>query len=120
MATSQPAKAKKKPKAKGTPQFNHRCSFTPKKSSFAAPMQGLEHIIFDNTETVKAASTFNLNLKAISEHIANRLKFDSPLAALAICELREPTITFLDDPEDFSNLVETTKWQRKYNHAHDQ
>jgi hypothetical protein len=39
---------------------------------------------------------------------------------LAICELKESTITFPDDPEDSSNLVKTTKWQRKYNHAHDQ
>jgi hypothetical protein len=34
-------------------------------------MQGLEHIIFDNTGTAKAASTFNLNIEALSEHIAN-------------------------------------------------
>ncbi len=68
--------------------------------------------------TAKAVSTFNLNLKAISEHVANHLKFDSPLAALAICELKEPTINFPDDPEDSSNLVKTTKWQRKYKHAH--
>jgi hypothetical protein len=46
MATSQPAEAKKKPKIKGGPQFPHR-SFTPKKPSFAAPTQDLEHIIFD-------------------------------------------------------------------------
>jgi hypothetical protein len=83
-------------------------------------MQGLEHIIFDNTGTAKAVPTFNLNLKAISEHGANHLKFDGPLEALAICELREPTITFPDDPEDSSNLVKTTKWQRRYNHAHNQ
>ncbi len=34
-------------------------------------MQGLEHIIFDNTGTVKAVSTFNINLETIFEHIAN-------------------------------------------------
>ena len=50
----------------------------------------------------------------------NRLKFNSPLAALAICKLKEPTIVFPKDPTDPTNLVETTKWQRKYNHAHDQ
>jgi hypothetical protein len=83
-------------------------------------MQGLKHIIFDNTGTAKAASTFNLNIEAISEHVANCLKFDGPLAALAICKLKEPIITFLDDPTDLSNLINTTKWQRKYNHAHDQ
>jgi hypothetical protein len=51
-------------------------------------MEGLKHIIFNNTGTAKAASTFNLNLEAISEHVANHLKFDRPLAALAICELK--------------------------------
>jgi hypothetical protein len=70
--------------------------------------------------TAKAASTFNLNIEALSEHIADRLKFDGPLAALAIRELKEPTIVFPKDPEDPTYLVETTKWQRKYNHAHDQ
>jgi hypothetical protein len=83
-------------------------------------MQSLEHIIFDNTGTAKAASTFNLNIKALSEHIANHLKFNGPLAALAIRELKEPTIIFPNDPMDPTNLVETTKWQRKHNHAHDQ
>jgi hypothetical protein len=119
MATSQPAEAKKKPKIEGGPRFP-RCSFTPKKPLFAAPMQGLEHIIFDNTGTAKAAATFNLNIKALSEHIANHLKCDGPLAALAICELKEPTIIFPKDPTDPTNLVKTTKWQRKCNHAHDQ
>jgi hypothetical protein len=120
LVTSQLAETKKIPKVKGTQQFNHRCSFTPNKPLFAAPMQGLEHIIFDNTGTAKAASTFNLNLEAISKNVANCLKFDGPLAALVICELREPTITFPYDPEDSSNLVKTTKWQRKYNQAHNQ
>jgi hypothetical protein len=119
MATSQPAEAEKKPKIKGGPRFPRR-SFTPNKPSFAAPAQGLEHIIFDNTGTAKAASTFNLNIEALSEHIANCLKFDGPLAALAICKLKEPTIIFPKDPTNPTNLVETTKWQRKYNHAHDQ
>ncbi len=120
MASSQLVEAKKKPKVEGKPRFNHRRSFTPKKPSFTVPTQGLEHIIFNKTGTAKAASTFNLNLEAISRHVANRLKFDGPLAAVAICELRDPTITFSDNPEDSSNLVKTTKWQRKYNHAHDQ
>jgi hypothetical protein len=120
MVTYQPAEAEKKLKVEGTHRFDHRCSFTPKKPLFVAPTQGLEHIIFDNTSTAKAASTSTLNLKAISEHVANRLKFDGPLAALAIRELKEPTITFPDDPENSSNLAETTKWQRKYNHAHNQ
>jgi hypothetical protein len=119
MATSQLAEAKKKPKIKGGPRFP-RHSFTPKKPLFAAPMQGLEHIIFDNMGTAKAASTFNLNIKALSEHIANRLKFDGLIAALAICELKEPAIIFPKDPMDPTNLVKTMKWQRKYNHAHDQ
>jgi hypothetical protein len=39
---------------------------------------------------------------------------------LAIRELKEPTITFWDDPKDSSILVKTTKWQRKYKHTHDQ
>ncbi len=119
MATSQPAEAKKKPKIKGGPRFPRR-SFTPKKPLFAAPTQGFEHIIFDNTGTAKAASTFNFNIKALSEHITNHLKFKGPLAALAIHKLKEPTIIFPKDPTDPTNLVETTKWQRKYNHAHDQ
>jgi hypothetical protein len=119
MATSQLAEAEKKPKIEGGPRFP-RCSFTPKKPSFAAPTQGIEHIIFDNTGTAKAASTFNLNIEALSEHIANRLKFNGPLTVLAICKLKEPTIIFLKDPTDPINLVETTKWQRKYNHTHDQ
>ncbi len=79
---------------------------------------GLEHIIFDNTGTAKAASTFNLNIEAISEHSVNRLKFDGPLAALAVCELNAPTINFPPNPSDSAKLVETTKQQRKYNHAH--
>jgi hypothetical protein len=120
MATSQPAKAKKKPKVKGTPQFNHPPFFIPKKPLFAAPTKGLKHIIFDNTGTAKVVSAFNLNLEAIFEYVANRLKFDGPLAALAVCVLREPTITFLDDTEDSSNLSETKNWQRKYNHPHNQ
>ncbi len=115
MATPEPAEAEKKPKVEGAPRFQRR-SFTPKKSSFAAPTQGLEHIIFDNTGTAKAASTFNLNIEAISEHIANRLKFDGPLAALA----KAPIINFPNNPTDPTNLVETTKWQRNFNHAHDQ
>jgi hypothetical protein len=119
MATPKPAKAEKKPKVEGAPRFQHR-SFTPKKPSFAAPTQELEHIIFDNTGTAKAASTFNLNIEAISEHIANRLKFDGPLAALAVRELKAPTINFPNNPTDPTNLVETTKWQRNFNHAHDQ
>ena len=87
MATPQPAEAERKPKIKGGTRYPHR-SFTPKKPPFAAPTQGLEHIIFDNTGTAKAASTFNLNIEALSEHVANRLKFDGPLAALAIRELK--------------------------------
>jgi hypothetical protein len=108
MATPKSAKAKKKPKVEGAPQFQ-RCSFTPKKPSFAAPTQGPEHIIFDNTGTAKAASTFNLNIEAISEHIANRLKFDGPLAVLAVRGLKAPTINFPNDLTDPTNLIETTK-----------
>ncbi len=119
MATPQPAETKRKPKIEGEPRYPRR-SFTPKKPPFAAPMQGLEHIIFDNTGTANAASTFNLNIEALSEHVANWLKFNGPLTAVAICKLKEPTIVFPKDPSDSTNLVETTKWQRKYNHAHDQ
>jgi hypothetical protein len=108
MAISQPANAEKKIKVKGILRFTSRRSFTPKKTMFAAPTQGLKHI-FDNTGIAKATSTFNLNVKAISEHIANRLEFDGPLAVLAICELKEPIITFPDDPTDPSNLIKTPK-----------
>jgi hypothetical protein len=119
MATPQPADAKKKIKVKGTLHFN-RWSFSPKKTMFTAPTHGLEHIIFDNTGTTKAASTYNLNIKAILEHVAHCLKFNGRLTALAICELKDPIITFPDDPTDPSNLIETTKWQRKYNHVQNQ
>jgi hypothetical protein len=119
MATPKPVEAKKKPKVEGALRFQ-RHFVTPKKPSFVAPTQGLEHIIFDNTGTAKATSTFNLNIEAISKHIANCLKFDSPLAALAVRELKAPTINFPNNPTDPTNLVETTKWQRNFNHAHDQ
>jgi hypothetical protein len=112
MATPQPlavAEAKKKPKTKGG-QHQFPCrSFRPKKPSFAEPLQGLEHIPFNNTGTAKAASTFNLNIKAISKHIANRLKFDGPLAALAICELKSTTINFPPNPSNSANLFKTSK-----------
>jgi hypothetical protein len=119
MATPKPAKAEKKPKVEGAPRFQRR-SFTLKKQSFMVPTQGLEHIIFDNTGTAKAASTFNLNIEAISEHIANRLKFDGPLAALAVREVKAPTINFPNNPTDPTNLIETTKWRRNFNHANNQ
>jgi hypothetical protein len=120
MAPSTPAKAETKPKVKGGQWFLRR-SFTQKKTpTFKAPTQGLEHIIFDNTGTAKAESTFNLNIDAISEHIANRLKYNGPLAALAVRELKAPTIIFPPDPRDPNNIVETKKWQRSFNHAHDQ
>jgi hypothetical protein len=119
MATPQPAEAKKKHKVKVMLQFNLHQSFVSKKTLFVAPTQGLKHITFNNTGTPKAAFTFNLNLESISEHIANCLIYNGLLAALAICELKDPTITFQDDPKDSSNLVETTKWQKKCNHAHD-
>ena len=120
MVTPKPAEAKKKPKVEGDkPRFNC-CSFTPKKPAFAAPTQGLEHIIFDNTGTAKAAFTFNLNVEALLEHITNRLKYNGLLAALAMRELKAPTIILPQDPTDPTNIVETTKWQRNFNHAHDQ
>ena len=109
MATPQPAEAKK---IEGGPRYP-RHSFIPKKPSFAAPTQGLGLIIFDNTGTVKAASTFNLNIEALSEHVTNQLKFDGPLAALSIPKFKEPTIIFLKDPTNPNNLVETMKWQKK-------
>jgi hypothetical protein len=65
-------------------------------------------------------STFNLNIEAILEHLANYLKYDGPLATLAVRELKEPTIEFPDDPSDTATLIKTTKWQPKYNHAYDQ
>jgi hypothetical protein len=68
-------------------------------------MQGLEHIIFDDMETAKAASTFNLSIKAIPKHDANHLKFDGLLASLAICKLKKPTINLPYIPKDSSNLV---------------
>jgi hypothetical protein len=123
MATPQPppaAEAKKKPKVKGGQQRFPHCPFTPKKPAIAAPTQGLKHITFGNTGTVKTASTFNLNIKAISEHLTNRLKYDGPLAALAVRKLKEPTIEFPDNPSNTATLIETTKWQRKYNHTYDQ
>jgi hypothetical protein len=76
--------------------------------------------LFDTTGAAKAVSTFNLNIEALSEHVTNRLKFDGPLVTLAICKLKEPTINFPKDPTDPTNLVETTKCQRFYNHAHNQ
>ncbi len=120
MANPQPpptAEADKKPKVKGGQQGFPRRTFTLKKPMFAAPSQGLKHIIFNNMGTAKAASTFNLNIKAISEHLTNCLKYNGPLATLAVRELREPTIEFPKDPADNANLVETKKWQRKFNHA---
>jgi hypothetical protein len=74
MATPQPlpvAEAKKKHKVKeGQQHFPHH-TFTPKKPAFAAPTQGLKHIIFDNMGTAKVASTLNLNIEAIFKHLAN-------------------------------------------------
>jgi hypothetical protein len=72
---------------------------------FAAPTQGLEHIIFNNVGTAKVVSTINLNLEAISKHVTNRLKFDGPLAALVIREFREPTITFPDNRRILPTLL---------------
>jgi hypothetical protein len=79
MATSLPDETKKKLNVKGGQRFP-RLSFAPKKLTLTAPTLGLEHIVLDNTGTAKAASTFNLNIQAISKHPTNRLKFDSPLA----------------------------------------
>jgi hypothetical protein len=123
MATPKPppvVEAKKKPKVEGGQQRFHRCTFIPKKPAFAAPTQGLKHIIFDNTGTDKAVSTFNLIIEAISEPLANCLKYDGPLAALAVCKLKEPTIEFPNDPSDMATLIEMAKWQIKYNHVYDQ
>ncbi len=66
------------------------------------------------------ASTFNLNISAILEHLANHLKYDGPLAVLAVCKLKEPKVEFPDDPSNTATLIKTTKWQQKYNHAYDQ
>jgi hypothetical protein len=62
MATPQPADADTKVKVEGTLHFNHQ-SFTPKKTTFAAPALGLKHIIFNNTGTDKAASLLTAMLK---------------------------------------------------------
>jgi hypothetical protein len=62
------------------------------------------------------ASTFNLNIEAISKHLANHLKYDGPLPALAVHKLKEPIIEIPDDPSDMATLIETSKWQHKYNH----
>jgi hypothetical protein len=35
-------------------------------------------------------------------------------------ELKAPTINFPNNPTDLTNLVKTTKWQRNFNHAHNQ
>jgi hypothetical protein len=123
MATPQPppvAEAKKKPNVKGGQQRFHSCTLTQKKPAFASPTQCLEHIIFDNTGTAKAVSTFNLNIEAISKHLVNRLKYDRPLVALAVCKLKETTIEFPDDPSNMATLIKTTKWQHKYNHTYNQ
>jgi hypothetical protein len=66
-------------------------------------MQGLKHIIFNNTGTAKAASTFNLKIETISKHTANHLKFNGPLAALAVCELKTSTIDFPPNQSDLPN-----------------
>jgi hypothetical protein len=84
--------AKKKPKVEGGQQRFSCRSFQLKKPAFAVPMQGLKQIISKNTGNAKAASTFNLTIEVISDHVANRLKFDGPLAAFAICELKAPII----------------------------
>ncbi len=120
MASPAPASAAEK-----NPKWKERGAILtvpppPKKPLFQAPTQGLEHIMFNNMGTAKAASTFNLNVEAISEHVAICLKFDGPLAALAIRELKEPIIDYPSNPTDPSNLVETTKRQREFNHKHDQ
>jgi hypothetical protein len=114
------AEANKKPKVKEGQQSFHCCTFTPKKPAFAAPTQGLNHIIFDNTGTAKVAFMFNLNLEAIFKHLANCLKYDGPLAVLALHELKEPTIEFPNDPSGMATLIKTIKWQGKYNHTYDQ
>jgi hypothetical protein len=125
MATPQPptaTEAEKKAKVEGGQKRYPHCNFTPKKPMFTAPMQGLEHIIFDSTGTAKAASIFNLNIKVISEHLANHLKYDRPLAALAVRELKEPKIEFPnpDGPSNTATLIKTKKWRQNYNHAYDQ
>jgi hypothetical protein len=106
MATQTPPSAadKKKPMVSGRQQHYPSQPFK-KKPAFAAPMQGLEHIIFDNTGTAKAASNFNLNIKAISEHLANHLKFYGPLAVLAVCKLKQPVIVFPPDPLDNNQVA---------------
>jgi hypothetical protein len=70
--------------------------------------------------TAKTASTFNLNVEAISEHVAICLKFDGLLAALAVRELKEPIINFPNNPTNPSNLIEMTKWQWEFKHKHNQ
>jgi hypothetical protein len=114
------AEAEKKPKIKGGQQRYPHCNFTPKKPMFTAHTQGLEHIIFDNMGTTKTVLIFYLNIKAISEHLANRLKYEGPLAALAVRKVKEPKIEFPNDPSNTATPIKTTKWQQKYNHAYHQ
>ena len=57
--------------------------------------------------TAKAVSAYKLNIKALSEHITGRLKFDGPLAVSAMRELKAPTIVFPQDPTDPTNIVKT-------------
>ncbi len=70
--------------------------------------------------TAKVVSTFNLNIEAISEHLANHLKYDGHLTVFAVCKLKEPIIEFPNDPSNMATLIKMTKWQRKYNHTYDQ
>ncbi len=65
-------------------------------------------------------STINLNIEAISEHLANHFKYDWPLSALAVHKIKEPTIKFPNDPSNTATLIKMTKWQCKYNHAYNQ
>ena len=50
----------------------------------------------------------------------NRLKYDGPITTLAVRELMAPTIVFPPDPTDTTNIVETKKWPKNFNYAHNQ
>ncbi len=68
--------------------------------------------------TAKVASTFNLNIKAISKHIANCLSLMACLQLLLFASSKH--LPLISPPmSDSANIAKTTKWKRKYNHAHD-
>ena len=62
----------------------------------------------------KSAKTFNKNLEASEEHLANFLKHGGLTTLKAVKEFRELTIMFPNDPVDPGYVMATTTWTRKY------